>query len=189
MLLLNRPKKLLVKENAMIAEKLRHIGKIVKLHGFEGDALIIFDEAFSKKITKAEWVFLIINGLPVPFFISKLDIRLDSTAIIKLSDIDSSEDIKKLIGCEVAIIETGRGRQSNNISQTDIAGYRVIDENAGEIGNATSVLNFNNNIVLQVFKCNKEILIPIAEEIILNIDDSKQIISVSLPEGLIELNS
>jgi 16S rRNA processing protein RimM len=173
----------------MIAEKLRHIGKIVKLHGFEGDVLIIFDEAYSKKISKAEWVFLTIDGLPVPFFISRLDIRSGSSAILRLSDINSSDDMGKFIGCEVSIIESGRGRKSNNLSKADIAGYSVIDGFSGEIGKVTCVLNFNENMVLQVNKGDREILIPIAEEIILNIDDSKKIISVLLPEGLIELNS
>lgn len=172
----------------MIAEKLRLIGKIAKLHGFEGDALIYFDETYLKKISKAEWVFLTIDGLPVPFFISKLDLRSDSTAIIRLTDIDSAEDMEKLLGCEFAIIETGKGRKSSNLSQANISGYSVIDENAGEIGKAASVLNFNDNMVLQVIKGNKEILVPVAEEIIINVDDSKKIISVCLPEGLLELN-
>lgn len=172
----------------MNAEKLRHIGKIVKLHGFEGNALIIFDEAYLKKISKTEWVFLSIDGLPVPFFIIKFDLRSDTSAIIKLSDIDTSEEMEKLLGCEVSIIESGRARKTNNLSQTDIADYSVIDEKAGEIGKATTVLNFNDNLVIQVFKGDREILIPVAEEIILNIDDTQKIISVSLPDGLIDLN-
>jgi 16S rRNA processing protein RimM len=171
----------------MIAEKLRLIGKIAKLHGFEGEALIIFEEAYLKKITKTEWLFLIIDGLPVPFFVSKIDQRSDTSIIVKFADIDSAKAMQPFIGCEIAITDKGQKVSKGKYSYSDISGYRTIDENRIEIGIVRNVINYNENYVLQIFKGDKEILIPVAEEIIISIDDKKKLIILKIPEGLLEL--
>ena len=173
----------------MIAEPLRYIGKFSKLHGFDGEAFLIFDEAYSKKIIKTEWVFLTIDGLPVPFFVSNIDIRSNSSAVIKLLDIDSSEKMSEYIGCEVSVVDSGRNNKNKQFDITGIKGFTVIDASKGTIGIANELLNFNDNLVMQIFNGNLEILIPVAEEIILVVDEKKKIISVQLPEGLLELYS
>jgi 16S rRNA processing protein RimM len=173
----------------MIAEPLRYIGKLSKLHGFDGEAFLIFDEAYSKKITKTEWVFLTIEGLPVPFFVSDIELRSTSTAIIKLLDINNSNDMKQYIGCEVSVVYSGKDKKNSKFEISGIKGYAVIDVTTGTIGIANELLNYNDNLVMQIFNGKQEILVPVAEEIILAIDEKKKIISVQLPEGLLELYS
>ena len=61
----------------------RRIGHLSKLHGFEGEAVMVADSLFPKNIDKTEWVFLKIDGLPVPFFVSNIHVRSETVAIIK----------------------------------------------------------------------------------------------------------
>jgi 16S rRNA processing protein RimM len=171
----------------MFAENLRLIGKLSKLHGFEGEAMLITDISFPKKIEKTEWVFLIIDGLPVPFFVLRFSIRNESLAIIKLEDITSVEKMEKYLGRDVFIEETRKKSTRKLKPDKSIEGYKVIDKTRGEIGIANDIINYNNNYLLQVFNNNTEILIPVNDEIIIEINDHNKTILVDSPEGLLDL--
>jgi 16S rRNA processing protein RimM len=173
----------------MVAENCQSIGKLTKLHGYEGEAFLIATNELPKKFEKTEWLFFIIEGLPVPFFISNIKLRNDSTAIIKLADINTSEEMKELIGLEILIEIPKKNKKSKQITQFNIEGYIVLDIKLGKVGIAKTVLNYQENYLLQVFNGNHEILIPVNEFNIGKIDDAKKTIYVDLPDGLFELNS
>jgi 16S rRNA processing protein RimM len=169
----------------MIPEKLRVFGKLSKLHAFEGEAFLISEWEFSKNDIKTEWVFLKIDGLPVPFFISSFRLRSDTCATIKLEDIDSDKKMLPYIGMDIFVEDIRKKRIPRK--KTEVEGYQVIDKISGPIGIAKTVLNYNNNFLLQVFRNNLEILIPVNENIITDIDDRRKTISASLPEGFLDL--
>jgi 16S rRNA processing protein RimM len=107
---------------------------------------------------------------------------------VKLADVNTSKEVQKLIGLEVLIEIPDKGKKSKPISRPNIDGYIVTDPKIGKIGIAKTVLNFQENYLLQVFDNNREILIPVNEFNIGEINDTKKTIQVSLPEGLLELN-
>ena len=173
----------------MVADNCLSIGKLTKLHGYEGEAVLIATDELPKKFEKTEWLFFIIEGLPVPFFISNIKLRNNSTAIIKLADINSSEEMKELIGLDVLIETSRKSKKSKQNSPVNIENYIVFDSKHGKIGIAKTVLNFQENYLLQVFNDNREILIPVNDFNIGKIDDAKKTIYVDLPDGLLELNN
>jgi 16S rRNA processing protein RimM len=172
----------------MVAENCRPIGKLTKLHGYEGEALFVANEDLPKKIEKTEWMFFVIEGLPVPFFVSNIKLRTETSAIVKLADVNNSEEVQKLIGLEVLIEISNKGKKSKPFSRLNVDGYIVTDFKFGKIGIAKTVLNFQENYLLQVFDNNREILIPVNEFNIGEINDSKKTIQVNIPDGLLELN-
>ena len=171
----------------MFAENLRLIGKLSKLYGFDGEAILVADNSFPKKIEKTEWVFLVIDGLPVPFFVLRFSIRTDSSAIIKLEDISSVEKMEQLLGREIFIEETRKKNARKLKPENSIKGYIVTDKIKGDIGIANDVINYNDNYLLQVYKSETEILIPVSDEIIIEINDRNKTILVNTPEGLLDL--
>ncbi|HOK51584.1 MAG TPA: hypothetical protein PLF75_06805, partial [Bacteroidales bacterium] len=58
----------------MLTDNLVNIGKLTRVHGVEGKAIVVFENWALKQFQKSEWVFLNINRLPVPFFVSNLEI-------------------------------------------------------------------------------------------------------------------
>lgn len=166
----------------------RRIGHLSKLHGYEGEAVVVADSLFAKNIVKTEWVFLKIDGLPVPFFVSNIQVRSETVAILRLLDVFSSTDMQKFLGMDVFIEETRKQKFSKEISGSDtLKDYKIIDSQKGFIGVVEAVINYNENYVLQVNFNSKEILIPIGDEIIQRIDDKEKSISVTIPEGLLDL--
>jgi 16S rRNA processing protein RimM len=172
----------------MFAENHRHIGKIAKLHGFEGEAILLSGSVFPKKIEKTEWVFLLIDGLPVPFFISSIFLRSDSSAIIKFADINTAEEMEEFIGFDVLIEETNKRKSKTFSYFEDIKGFTVIDNKHGSIGIVKSVINYKDNYLLKVIKVNREILIPYNDSLIIKINSKSKTLLIDMPEGLLELN-
>ncbi len=172
----------------MLAENHRHIGKLSKLQGFEGEALILSDSGFPKKIEKTEWVFLLIDGLPVPFFVSSFILRNENSAVIKLEDINTAEEMEELIGLEVCVEESKRRKSSTFSFSVDIKDYRVINTKKEILGIVKSVINYKDNYLLQVLQGNREILIPFNENIVVKIDDLSNTVFVNPPDGLLDLN-
>jgi ribosomal 30S subunit maturation factor RimM len=134
----------------------QNIGKLTKLHGIDGEAIVAGNVVFTKKIEKTEWVFLLLEGLPVPFSVLYIEIRDDSSFFIKLHDIDTADEMKKLIGSNVLIKNAGK-RKSFKISDipAKISGYKVNDTNNNTVGIAGEVLNYSGNYLLQILNNKK----------------------------------
>jgi 16S rRNA processing protein RimM len=164
------------------------IGTLAKLHGFKGDYLFITEFSFPKKIEKWETVFIEIDGLPVPFFISSLRITSENSAIIGFEDINSSEQAKEFVGCSVLQLITETGKRNKSLPDETFEGFKVYDKNAGYIGTIDSILEYSQNILFRILNHNQEILVPAIEEYILNVDPKKKELYISVPEGLLDLN-
>jgi 16S rRNA processing protein RimM len=172
----------------MLLNGYRSLGKITKIHGYDGEVVLVTDGIFPKRIEKTEWVFFILEGLPVPFFVSTIRLIAETRALLKLDDFNNSNQVLKYIGLEVYIEEkTKHSSQKQKATPGDIKGYNVIDTNAGLIGIAKTVINYSDNYLLQVFKGTQEILIPVNDEIIQEINDSTKTIHITAPDGLLDL--
>jgi 16S rRNA processing protein RimM len=68
-----------------------------------------------------------------------------------------------------------------------VINYLVIDENFGEIGKIKNIKeNISQDLFVIDYKSN-DVLIPIHDEFISNVDRDKKQIIVKTPEGLIDL--
>lgn len=165
----------------------RFIGVLAKLHGYKGEYILTSDVPLDKKIENWESVFLEIEGLLVPFFIVSLEILSDTSAIIGFEDITSSDRAKEFISAHIfQLKKLTSGRKDYNDFKR-LAGYIVIDEKRGEIGHIDQILDYNQNFLFSVLKDKKEILIPINEEIITEINHKSKTVFISAPEGLLDL--
>ena len=68
----------------------------------------------------------------------------------------------------------------------EIIGYKAIDTEEGEIGTIEAVLDGNAQDIFQIKRGKKEILIPIVDDFLLEVNREKKEILLNAPEGLIE---
>lgn len=68
-----------------------------------------------------------------------------------------------------------------------LLGFRIMDMQRGEIGPLLDVIERPKQPLLVVLYQEKEVLIPLAEDFIDSVDESKQLIYMHLPEGLLDL--
>ncbi len=172
----------------MKQDELFLLGKIVRTFGSKGELVFQVDAETLSRIKKLESVFLKINENLVPFFIETLQPRPKNQALVKLMDIETSEDASPLAGCEIYIPLTLLPKQKGSkLYSQDIEGYTVIDANRGNTGLVTKIIEMPQQFLLSIDLNGKEILVPIVDEIVKNIDHKTKTIYIEAPEGLIEL--
>ena len=66
-------------------------------------------------------------------------------------------------------------------------GFEIIENQKGSIGRITAVDDSTANALFVVETESGEVLIPIADEFITEIDHDRKTISMKLPEGLLDL--
>jgi len=164
-----------------------HIGSLVKLNGYKGGFVLALENKASLEIEKWRCAFLEIDGLLVPFFIDKITLTGDITAIVTFDDVTSETKAKKFLNCEVYQLKSLVPKP--DLLETDrLKGYEVIDKKTNRIGKVEEIINYNQNFLLRILNGEKEILVPLAEKIILRINHKKKEIEISAPEGLFNLN-
>jgi 16S rRNA processing protein RimM len=164
------------------------IGVLTKTYGITGELLLKSDNLQFEDIYGMESVFIEFDGILVPFFISGISPRGKSSAVIKFDDINSQDQASEFVSCKVYSIDVISG-EKDEIKHTasSLTGYQVIDIRLGILGTISEYLDFANNPLFKIRKSKKEILLPVNEEFIIEIDSIKKIIKVQTPEGLIDI--
>jgi len=173
---------------------LKQIGSFVKTHGVHGQLVMNFSENFhsgliENGLQEQEAVFVELDGIPVPFFISQKGIRNlnQYSVILALEDIDDNK-ASDFCGCKVFIESSRISKNINNenISIEDCIGFLVYDADLVYIGEFVEFIGLKGNPMLRLDVKGKELLIPLISDFITSIDAKKSEIHLQLPEGYID---
>jgi 16S rRNA processing protein RimM len=164
------------------------LGTLTKPHGTKGSMLVRFRDLSGDDIKERGTVFLEVDGMLVPFFIEVFQDRSRDTIILKLEGIDTESRAREFSGSHVYVHKDQiKRKKSVQESLPDLTGYRVQDLNRGYIGVAGAIADIANNPLLMVHDKDRDFLVPFHENIIREINHSKQVIVIEAPEGLFEL--
>jgi 16S rRNA processing protein RimM len=117
--------------------------------------------------------------------------RHDGRLILKFAGVDSISDAELLRGSEVQIPRSELGpAPAGEFYFDELIGTKVVEADSGrEIGEVAGILEGTGPIVLQVRSGDREVLIPFAKRICVEIAPQHGVIRVRMPEGLEDLNS
>lgn len=164
------------------------VGYVVKTHGLKGGVKVHLNSVFSQAYINLEYLFIDTESKPVPYFIKDANFNQPDSAIFHFDDIKDMEQAKSLISKSVYIIKELIGEAGIKFNQDDsLVDYMVIDEYYGELGTIQEILTPPMQEIAKIIYNNKEILLPLNEQIIIKIDRKKKIIYSHLPEGLMEV--
>jgi 16S rRNA processing protein RimM len=173
----------------MKTEDCFYLGYVTKTFGYKGEVVIYLDTDDPAYYQTLESVFILLGGKLIPFFMEKINLRVNSNeATVKFQNFDSEEKANQLTGHEVYLPLTMLPPLSGNkFYFHEIIGFQVVDAVKGELGPVEKVLEFPNNPVLQIKVGYKEVLVPARDEFISRVDREARIIFIETPEGLIDL--
>lgn len=164
------------------------VGKIVGAYGNKGACIVKLTEAFSDEIKKTDLAFFEIDKGLVPFFIESTEAQGKSKLIIKFEDIDSEERVLRFL--ETPILFRKKDVQEDKQDPLyDLIDYTIIDDNSKWEGTLVDILDHPGNLLFSVSDGENEFLIPAHEDLIKKIDKKNKIITMILPEGLLDLDS
>jgi 16S rRNA processing protein RimM len=165
------------------------IGRMGKAHGLKGDINFMFtDDAWDR--AESDHIICEVDGILVPFFIEEYRFRSDTTAIMKLEDIDSLEAVQMLVNSPVYLEKKYQEElEEDEVSLHYFIGFKMIDgDNGKEIGTITDIDDKTDNWLFIVEQADgTEVMIPAHEEFIAEIRQEEKTMVMDLPLGLLDL--
>lgn len=167
--------------------ELTEIGKILKPHKLSGDLKLSVDSFYLNDLQELETLVLQKGDDFLPFFIEHKTIQ-PTTSIVKFESIHNKDEASKLNGKTVYAITSHLSAVKENEFDA-LIGMTLFDQNQKQIGQIEDVIEHPKQILLQLFINKNEILIPFHEDLILSISQEENMISLTIPDGLIEIYS
>ncbi len=165
-----------------------YLGKIKKTSGYKGNLVFFFDVDDISYYKELEAVFVKINEELIPFAINSLQIKDNKSAFVKLEDIDSEDQAAVLTGQELYLpLSFLPPLSGNKFYYHEVIGFDVVDITNGNIGKIESFIEQAAQALFIIKYNEKEILIPVADNIIKKVDRTNRIIEIEAPDGLIDI--
>ena len=170
---------------------MQQVAQVLKSNGTDGELVMSFRDIAPEDINLKEPVFIVFDGLPVPFFIESFTKRGNTKALVRLTDICSMEDVEEITGKAVYIEEDQLPEMSlEDDGYAALVGWMLLtpaeDEEALiEVGEITDFLDIPKNPCIEVETENGAVMIPLHEDLILSVDPEYQEIIMQIPAGLI----
>lgn len=164
------------------------LGKITKTSGYKGSLVFFFDVDDITYYRDLEAVFVDLAGELIPFAIKQIQFKSGKHAFVTLQDVNSAEQAEALTGYDIYLPLSYLPKLTGNkFYYHEITGFTVIDKNYGTLGSIDRVIEQGSQDLFVVKYQNKEVLIPVSDEIIDKVDRKNKTIEVIAPEGLIEI--
>ena len=170
---------------------MQQIAQVLKSNGTDGELVMSFREIAPEDINLQEPVFIVFDGLPVPFYIESFQKRGNTKALVRLTDIRSQEDVDEIAG-KAVYLEDGQIPEMTleEDGYAALIGWMVLtpakEENAVyEVGEITEFFDIPNNPCIEVETENGAVMIPLHEDFILGLDPENREIMMEIPEGLL----
>ena len=166
---------------------MRLIARILKSNGTEGEVLMTFLGMDPEEINLKEPVFVEFDGLPVPFFFESFTRRGNNRALVHLTGVRNLADADELAGRDVFL------EASDEEDEEDIIGWTVLDATGTVVGKVRDYEDIPGNLWIWVERdarsesgmTGKEVLLPLHDDLILEVNPETETIMLEIPDGLL----
>ena len=171
----------------MTKEECFYLGRVAKTHGIKGEVTLRLDVDDPSAYLNMKYFLLEINKVLTPFFVERI-VQSGDKFYVAIQDIKTVEAASALTGKEVYLpLEMLPKLTGKQFYYHEVKGFTVVDAKKGELGPINDVLEYPTQAILQVFKGQKEILIPILDHVIQKVDRKAKKLYITAPEGLIDM--
>lgn len=165
-----------------------YLGKIAKKFSFKGEVLIYLDTDEPEMYEDLESVFVEFNKNLVPFFIENAQLHKNDFLKVRFEDVDNEEKADELIGREIYLpLSMLPKLEGNKFYYHEVIGFDVIDKRLGNIGKIVSINDSAAQPLFEIDKDGIEILIPMIDDFIIEVNRNNKSIILNTPEGLVDL--
>lgn len=165
-----------------------YLGKIVKKHSFKGEVVIKLDTDEPELYKEMESVFVDLGNNLVPFFIDKSSLHKGNQLRVQFEDVYSEEDADAILKAEIYLPLSLLPKLSGNkFYYHEVIGFEVIDAEHGQIGKIRSINDSAAQPLFEIEKESKEILIPMVDNFITEVNREAKTIHITTPPGLVSL--
>ena len=172
----------------MNIEEFYYLGKITKLYSYKGEVMFYFDVDNISEYHGLDAVFIDVKGDVIPFMIEKIRFTTGNSAIIKLLDIDTESDAKQIVNSALYLpIDSLPKLQGNKFYFHEVIGYEIWDKEEGRVGVIERIIDDTAQPIFEIKDGFTEVLLPIVDHFILEVNRDEKKIIVAFPDGLLDL--
>ncbi len=165
-----------------------YLGKIAKKFSFKGEVLLYLDTDEPELYENMESVFVDLNDNLIPFFIEQSALHKNDLLRVKFEDVNNEDDADELIGNAVYLpLKMLPKLEGDKFYFHEVIGFAIEDKKHGNIGIIESVNDTTAQPLFEVRNGNTEMLIPMIDHFILQVDRKHRVIRMDLPDGLVEM--
>ena len=165
------------------------LGRLTRAHGLKGALVISRDNKdFSLEnieIKKNDFLFIEINGIPTPFFVSEVNV-IGKNLVLAFDGIETIDKAKSLIGkgvyADKKYISFKKSKTSN------LQGYDLVDELKGNMGKINELITLPKQQLMSVQIGGEEVLLPYTDVFVKKIDHQTKTVYYCAPDGLFDIN-
>jgi 16S rRNA processing protein RimM len=161
---------------------MQRIAQVLKSNGRDGELLLGFVGIAPEDIDTQEPVFIEFDGLPVPFYFESFTPRGNTRALVRLTGVHSLTDADELAGAAVYAED-----DLYKDEEEDLTGWTVLDADGTKVGTVSAHEDIPGNPCIWVETGHGEVLVPLHEELVLDVDETAQALRMEIPEGLLNL--
>jgi 16S rRNA processing protein RimM len=173
------------------------IARVAKTQGRKGEVAATLLTDFPERFATRKRVFALCDAKPGRNTGSadRRELQLEAhwfhkgMVVLKFDGVDSINDAEALVGCEIQVPWSERAETAaDEFYVSDLAGC-VVTDSGREIGRIKDVQFGSGEAPLLVVQAEKELLVPFAAAYIEKVDLEHKLVSMKLPEGLLELDA
>ncbi len=165
-----------------------YLGKILKGHGTHGHLIALLEVDDPGDYQNLKSVYIDLAHERIPFFIESVELLEKKKVILKIQDVTTPDHANAFAGRELYLpLSSLPELNGNRFYYHEVKGFRIIDEVLGELGIIEDILELPRQSLFQVRYQDKELLIPVVDEVIREVDRTNQTIYICAPEGLIDI--
>lgn len=161
------------------------VARVLRTHGLKGEVAVASATAASLSFLEGASVWLV----PPPAGARALTVSAVRQGprgpLVRFSEIHSIDAASDLVGREILVDASIIPATELPQDDSQVAGFRVLDRDRGELGTVTETIVTGANDVWVVDGPFGEVLIPVIDDVVDEIDFDAQKIKVRLLDGLL----
>ena len=178
-------------DRMITSEQIIEIGKFGKPHGINGEISAFIDDDVD--IEAIDRIVMDVDGIYVPFFIDSLRPKRTETVLIKIDGIDDERHAARLTNRIIYAlkkddVKVAPDHDDDGFYASDLIGYTIVHANGEPVGTITDIEDSTENALFVINRPDEQpAYIPIADELIDEINPEERYIVMTLPEGILDL--
>ena len=165
-----------------------YLGKIVKKYSFKGELLAKLDTDEPELYENLDAIFVSLRNNLVPLFIESSQLHKSDLLRIKFEEVDTEEDADALMKSDLFLpLELLPKLEGNKFYFHEVIGFTIKYQNFGNVGIIKGINDSTAQALFEIDRDGIEILIPMNDEFIIEVNRDSKTILVNTPSGLIDL--
>ena len=170
-----------------MSENYRNIGKLVAVHGLQGELVLLHRLGKKTALRGLKTIFLEDKKDELlPWFIQGTRVKGPEEIFVKLEGLDTKEAARRVVQKEVWLREADFGEFAGLDAPISYVGFRLFDGSV-DLGEILEVIEQPHQVLCKILLDGKEALIPVHAQTLRRVDAKRREVHVELPEGLLDV--